>query len=235
MARATVSNSAFADGAIRQLLPGQHVLVVEDLEAFQFRYGTELPVAGQWQGGLDNSSEQLTLLGDGFMIHQFAYDDSWYPSTDGDGPSLELLNPQQADLDLWGQASSWRASLQSGGSPGTATATRIPGDANGDGRFNSTDLVIVFQAGEYEDGIPQNSTYAEGDWNGDGDFDSSDLVVAFQAGYYRYEAVGAPSLASRSTPGRMGEAELTSHDRFFESLADDDPLLLPVDDLDQLG
>jgi hypothetical protein len=60
----------------------------------------------------------------------------------------------------------------------------VPGDANGDGVFNSADLVLVFQAGEYEDDISGNSTFAEGDWNGDGDFNSSDLVVAFQAGTY---------------------------------------------------
>ncbi len=61
---------------------------------------------------------------------------------------------------------------------------RLPGDANGDGIFNSSDLVAVFQAGEYEDQILGNSTFEEGDWNGDGDSDSGDLVMAFQAGHY---------------------------------------------------
>ncbi|MCA9218198.1 MAG: lamin tail domain-containing protein, partial [Planctomycetales bacterium] len=42
------------------------------------------------------------------------------------------------------------------------------GDANLDGVFNSTDLVAIFQAAEYEDAVPGNSTWAEGDWNGDG-------------------------------------------------------------------
>ena len=58
------------------------------------------------------------------------------------------------------------------------------GDANLNGVFNSTDMVIVFQRGEYEDGVPGNSTWAEGDWNGDGEFDSSDMVKAFQGGGY---------------------------------------------------
>ena len=58
------------------------------------------------------------------------------------------------------------------------------GDANLDGEFNSTDFVNVFQAGEYDDGVPMNSTWATGDWNGDGDFDSSDFVTAFQSGGY---------------------------------------------------
>jgi hypothetical protein len=61
---------------------------------------------------------------------------------------------------------------------------RVIGDANDDGVFNSSDLVQVFQAGEYEDRILRNSSYEEGDWNGDGEFDSSDLVVAFQTGVF---------------------------------------------------
>ncbi len=67
--------------------------------------------------------------------------------------------------------------------------TRQPGDSNGDGIFNSTDLILVFRAGEYDDGIDGNSTFEEGDWNGDGDFDSADLVAAFQAANYVAEAV----------------------------------------------
>ena len=56
------------------------------------------------------------------------------------------------------------------------------GDANLDGEFNSGDFVAVFTAGEYEDAIAGNSTWATGDWNGDGDFDSGDFVVAFAEG-----------------------------------------------------
>ncbi|MEZ6121299.1 MAG: hypothetical protein R3C28_32685 [Pirellulaceae bacterium] len=59
------------------------------------------------------------------------------------------------------------------------------GDANLDGLFNSTDLVMVFTAGEYEDASPLNSTWSTGDWNGDGEFGTSDLVAAFQAGGYQ--------------------------------------------------
>ena len=60
----------------------------------------------------------------------------------------------------------------------------VPGDANQDGTFDSADLILVFKAGEYEDGIPGNSTWAEGDWNCDGDFTTSDLVAALQDGGY---------------------------------------------------
>ena len=56
------------------------------------------------------------------------------------------------------------------------------GGANLDGEFNSTDFVLVFQTGEYEDGLVGDSTWATGDWNGDREFNSADFVVAFQDG-----------------------------------------------------
>ena len=68
------------------------------------------------------------------------------------------------------------------------------GDANLDLLFNSRDLVIVFQAGEYEDAILLNSLWETGDWNGDGDFNTSDLVLAFQSGSYESAAAQAASL-----------------------------------------
>jgi hypothetical protein len=69
------------------------------------------------------------------------------------------------------------------------------GDANLDGEFNSGDLVAVFDAGQYEDGIAANSNWATGDWNGDGDFTTSDLVLAFQDGGYEQgprQAIAVP-------------------------------------------
>ncbi|MCA9150695.1 MAG: lamin tail domain-containing protein, partial [Planctomycetales bacterium] len=58
------------------------------------------------------------------------------------------------------------------------------GDANLDGIFNSSDLVQVFQFGEYEDAVANNSGWADGDWNCDGEFSTQDLVAAFQAGSF---------------------------------------------------
>ncbi len=68
------------------------------------------------------------------------------------------------------------------------TDRRVAGDADLDGRFTSSDLVRVFQAGKYEDSAKGNATWAEGDWDGDGDFGTSDLVAAFQAGQYSLAA-----------------------------------------------
>ena len=58
------------------------------------------------------------------------------------------------------------------------------GDANLDRRFDSSDLVTVFKAGKYENGLAGSAGWAEGDWNGDGLFNSTDLVLAFQDGGY---------------------------------------------------
>ena len=58
------------------------------------------------------------------------------------------------------------------------------GDANLDGIFDSTDLILVFTAGQYEDGINRNSTWQTGDWNGDLEFDSGDMIAAFKGGAF---------------------------------------------------
>ncbi|MCA9216846.1 MAG: hypothetical protein KDB27_27440, partial [Planctomycetales bacterium] len=65
------------------------------------------------------------------------------------------------------------------------------GDANLDGRFDSSDLVQIFEANEYEDGQPGNSTWAEGDFDGDGDFTTRDFVTAFMSGAYQGGEIGA--------------------------------------------
>ena len=57
----------------------------------------------------------------------------------------------------------------------------IIGDSNRDGRFDRKDLILVLQAGEYEDDIRGNSTWADGDWSGDGEFTTADLVLALQS------------------------------------------------------
>jgi hypothetical protein len=61
---------------------------------------------------------------------------------------------------------------------------RRPGDANNDGAFSTSDLVMIFQGGKYEVDTGGQTTFEEGDWNDDGRFDSADLIFAFQSGYF---------------------------------------------------
>jgi hypothetical protein len=193
----------FADGSVRQLESGQSVLVVEDLQAFQYRYGNQLPVAGQWSGGLGNASETITVNSAGILLQQFTYQDDWYPETDGGGRSLQIIDAANPALSSWNEGVNWRPSGAIGGAPGIRESA--PGDSNHDGIFNSDDLLVVMRAGEYEDTIPGNSTFAEGDWNGDGEFTTDDFVWAFAYGrYMAHGLLARPSLAAIAASG-VGE------------------------------
>ena len=70
----------------------------------------------------------------------------------------------------------------------------VPGDATGDGFFNSSDLIRVFQVGEFEDTIAGNSDWTDGDWNLDGDVDTGDFIVAFGAGFFEKPRVFAQAV-----------------------------------------
>ncbi len=107
----------------------------------------------------------------------------------------QALTDPQYDLDQDGQVSSadrayWVHDL----------SNTYFGDSDLDGEFNSSDLILVFTANEYEDNITLNSTWTEGDWNGDGDFDSGDLITAFKDGGYergkRIATVAVPEPSS---------------------------------------
>ncbi|MCA9215829.1 MAG: CotH kinase family protein [Planctomycetales bacterium] len=165
-----------------KLEPGERLVLTRDREAFKDVYPDQVnAVADQYDGNLSNSGERLTVRSkSGTIIQRLEYrDDNGWPSLpDGGGPSLQLIT---ASLDP-NQPSSWRASAVPGGTPGSAEY--LIGDANLDGQFDSTDIMLVFQSGEYEDSIGKNSTWQTGDWSGDGEFTTVDLVLAFQAGNY---------------------------------------------------
>ncbi|MEZ6120929.1 MAG: hypothetical protein R3C28_30770 [Pirellulaceae bacterium] len=123
-----------------------------------------------------------------------------------EGPEVDISLAEPTELNV-GQTTTFTGQVLSNqwfyqaigaSSPGTLQArltssnpvgnwASIAGDVTGDGVFNSSDLVQVFQAGHYEDAIIGNSTWEQGDWNGDGEFNSSDLVLVFQAGLYSAE------------------------------------------------
>lgn len=172
------------------LAPNERVVVVRDEQVFRAAYGNGPRIVGTFDGAtLDNGGESLTLADrDGSIIQSFAYDDAWYLVTDGDGVSLELLLPYPGTTEAWNKSLSWVGGAQIGGTPGGGPP--VPGDVNLDGRFDSSDLLLVFQAGEYEDAVAQNSHWFEGDWNGDREFNSRDFVYAMTLGTYATEAFG---------------------------------------------
>lgn len=189
----------FGQSSITSLAPGARVLVVEDLDAFVTRHGNGLPVAGQWEGTLSNGSERITLAAYGQPFVQFQYDDGWFPRTDGNGPSLEVIDPSdRQSVGTLSQRGAWIPSAIVDGTPGRPATP--PGDANLDAIFNSADLVLAWQAGKYEDSVAGNSSWAEGDWNGDGDFNSADLVLAFQKGDYSTLAIATDEIFAAAEP-----------------------------------
>jgi hypothetical protein len=167
-------------------------VVARNRDAFASRYGDEPRLAagqgdvgqiGVFSGQLANGGETLTLIdGYGAIVQQFTFDDGWYLETDGSGYTLEFSDPTLSDREAWNMPRFWSPSVTPHGTPGRAPS--LPGDANRDGVFDTSDLVFVLQRGQYEDDIVGNSTWADGDWNGDGEFDSHDLVFAFAYGNY---------------------------------------------------
>jgi hypothetical protein len=100
------------------LAPGARVLVVYNAAAFESRYGSGLPVIGQFTGALSDSGERLALYGpDGATIFNFVYDNSWHRITDGHGFSLVPVR-EDAPPSSYGRSTTWRASGQRHGSPG---------------------------------------------------------------------------------------------------------------------
>jgi hypothetical protein len=201
------------------LAPGQQgILVPGDPDQFRADYGigADVKVWGPFDGALNNGGEVVSLVRQGpdgrrLLVDRVTYNNegSWPQSTGG---ALTRISTQ-----VWGdEPTNWTVSdvapgthlgqgrfvrLQHGtlsaafyghDALGILVVTAAPGDADGDGHFDSRDLVMVFQAGRYR--LPAPADWKEGDWNHDGYFNESDFVIAFQ--YGQYEA-GAAAGASR--------------------------------------
>lgn len=117
---------SFTGSAVTSLAPGQRVLVVKNAAALAARYGSGLPVAGEFAGNLDRGGERITLLdAANEEILDFTYRDSWYPLTDGAGFSLVVVN-EAAEPDAWNWPAQWRPSGVEGGSPGAGGDALLP-------------------------------------------------------------------------------------------------------------
>ena len=138
----------FSRSAIPTLGAGEYLVLVRFMDAFVDRYGEGLPIAGEFSGGLNNSTQNILVEGpEGAVFNDFDYQSSWQPSTNGEGHSLVIRNPAAASW-TWNSSSSWRASFGLGGSPGSEDVLvdrRVPGDLNQNGLLELTDaLILVF-------------------------------------------------------------------------------------------
>lgn len=112
-----------ATNAITNLGPGQYLVLVAYTAAFRSRYPAVTNIAGQYTGRLSNGGEHLYLQGAlQEPIIDFTYDNSWYPTTDGQGFSLVIRN-EYAPFNIWTNPASWRASVALNGSPGSFDGT----------------------------------------------------------------------------------------------------------------
>ena len=132
---------------------------------------------GDFDGDLDLTTNDIDLLTQAILDEEPAED--W--DLDGNG----LLNEDDR--------TEWITNVM-----GT-----VFGDSNLDRRFSSSDLITVFQANHYEDGIPANSNWESGDWNGDLEFDSDDLILAFTSSVYE-QPIDRASPSAQSVPEPNG-------------------------------
>ncbi|RIK84361.1 MAG: hypothetical protein DCC68_01385 [Planctomycetota bacterium] len=163
----------FAAAAVSSVAPGQRLVIVEDAEAFAFRY-PGVSIAGQYSGRLDNAGETLTIAdGDSAVVQTFTYDDtgeSWHPTTDGLGYSLTIRNPL-GPPSSWSDGAAWKPSASIGGSPGGDDV--LDGDVDGDGSVSLVDLAIL----QSHFGTTAGATRATGDLDGDGAVDRMDASL----------------------------------------------------------
>ena len=108
----------FRTGDITTLEAGQRLLLVENRDAFEFRYGAGRPIAGQYSGQLKDEGETMQLVNplEEPILH-FTYDNQppWPARAAGRGSSLVLVDPPS--LPDHDRATSWQAGAL-GGTPG---------------------------------------------------------------------------------------------------------------------
>ncbi|MBL7143481.1 MAG: lamin tail domain-containing protein [Phycisphaerae bacterium] len=109
------------------LVPNEYVVIVQDRQAFETRYGTAFNIAGQYSGRLNDAGERIKLEDAiGQVILDFDYKDGWRSITDGDGFSLTVIDPANTEPYDWNEKDSWRASAYLSGSPGEDDSGIVP-------------------------------------------------------------------------------------------------------------
>jgi len=110
-----------------ELAPGEYIVVVENRDAFEAKYGPDTGIAGQYSGKLNNNGERIRLQDAiGQTILDFEYSDNWRSITDGQGFSLTIIDPANPDPNSWNYGDCWRSSAYTGGSPGQDDSGIIP-------------------------------------------------------------------------------------------------------------
>jgi len=205
-------------GGIDTLAPGETVVIANDLEGFNARYGSDgITVIGEYpSGSLSNTGENVRIFAPtGDTIVDFRYTDDWYPETDGGGFTMVNVDPYNLDADL-DDASSWRMSDAPHGTPGVDDVAptgglRLPGDINGDGQINITDAVgmlrflfsgnaVMLPCGDGSIDAPGNVALLDVDSTGD--VNTTDAIYTLQ---FLFSSGPPPALGTDCT--RMPDCE----------------------------
>lgn len=98
--------------------PNEYVVIAYDEALFESAY-PGVDAVGQYTGKLNNSGESIVLKlawPHKAAILRFDYNNTWYPSTDGGGDSLEIIDPAAFPA-TWDDKESWQAVTPSPGAP----------------------------------------------------------------------------------------------------------------------
>ena len=140
----------------RTLAPGARFLLVSNKAAFVFRYGSGLPVAGEYSGHLNNAGEQIVLYNSASAaISDVTYGTAagWAPEADGTGYSLVRIRPDGI-FPGDNTPANWRRSTAVGGNPAATDALSYPAwkttngvssdtaDSDGDGLSNALEYTL---------------------------------------------------------------------------------------------
>ena len=129
-------NGVRLDGGIQFTFPdlvlpaGETIVVAEDLAALLAEYGSGVHAVGQYNGNLNNSSDEIVLQLPApydAAILRFTYDATWYPATNGGGRALEIVDPN-LPFTAWSNQNSWKAGSVTGGTPGYQIGLLPPAD-----------------------------------------------------------------------------------------------------------
>jgi len=98
---------------------GGYCVVVRNAASFALRYPSFSGlIAGEFTGAINNAGERIELVDAlGQVIHNFRFKDGWYPITDGDDFSLNIIDPTNPDPNSWEYAEYWQPSSIAGGTP----------------------------------------------------------------------------------------------------------------------
>lgn len=99
---------------------GEYVVLAKNLQAFSTLYDTNgIILLDNYSGNLARKGETLTLYSPkGENVLSFTYSNEWYPETDQNGYSLNVVDIE-APLSLWSTLENWKVSATRGGSPGS--------------------------------------------------------------------------------------------------------------------